>query len=163
MKNKINKHILHILCLQLLICSCGEDSTKISGDADRDQEVREAMQRIQLAAEHYAADHDTDKYPVSINDDFKTYFPGGQEGAVPAPMGPVNVFSGLNEYPTIGEIKDLNSARYGPRFRIKRGSILYCPLNNGKGYAILGGAHDDMAMMDLLNPGQVLVLSNYED
>jgi hypothetical protein len=121
------------------------------------------MQRVQLAAEHYAADHNTDQYPVSIDDDFKSYLPGGQEGSVPAPMGPVNVFTGVNQFPELGNIKDVHSVRFGQRFSIRRGTIQYCPLKNGKGYAIIGGAHDDQAMMDVLNPGQVLVFSNFED
>lgn len=149
--------------LAFLSACTPENSTNISGDADRDFEVREAMQRIQVAAEHYAADHGTDTYPVTIDDDFKSYFPGGQEGSVPAPIGPVNVFTGVNEYPVLGKIRDVHSARFGERFPVKRGTIQYCPLNNGKGYAIIGGAHDDKAMMDIKNPGQVLVFSNYED
>lgn len=153
-----------VLCASIFLAACGqEDSSKISEDADRDQDVREAMKRIQLAAEHYAADHGTDKYPISIDDEFKSYFPGGQEGSVPAPVGPVNVFTGVNEFPFLGNVKDVHSVRFGPRFSIKRGTIQYCPLNSGKGYAIIGGAHDDKPMMDILNPGQVLVFSNYED
>ena len=132
-------------------------------DPLRDREVRESMQRIQMAAEHYAADHGTDKYPVLMDDEFKSYFPGGRDGSVPAPMGPVNVFTGVNEFPSVGSMPSVQAVRSGQRFRMNRGQIKYCPLLSGKGYAIIGGASDGMVLLDEKNPGQVLVLSNLED
>lgn len=128
----------------------------------RENEVRENMRRTQLAAEHYAGDHGFDRYPIQIDDDFKTYFPGGREGAVPSPIGLVNVFTGANCFPTLGKLKDLHSVRYGKRFAIQPGEVIYSPLD-GKGYLIVGGAADGKVLEDDKNPGQVLVFSNLED
>lgn len=156
--------IAAILCLSG--CNAADlDIPRRSPEQQRqlDHEVREAMQRIQIGAEHYAADHGTDHYPTKIDDEFKSYMPGGQEGRVPAPVGVVNVYTGINEFPRIGSIKDVRSVRSGPRFPVNRGQIFYCPLADGKGYAIYGGAGDDKALLDEKNPEQVLLFSNFED
>jgi hypothetical protein len=114
-----------------------------------------------LAAEHYAADHDTINYPTQMDDVFKTYFPGGAEGRRPSPIGPVNPFNGANEFPTVIVSKQKpEEIRDGKRFEIPAGKIQYMVLQDGKGYAIVGGAHDNKAMADDNNPQQVLVLSN---
>ena len=107
-----------------------------------DSDVRTAMQRVQWAVEHFAADHGSDVYPSKIDDDFKSYMPGGQDGTRPAPVGPVNVFSGKNEFPKLGEIKDVHAFRHGARIDCEPGQIFYCQLEGGKSYAIYGGAAD---------------------
>lgn len=135
---------------------------KIVQDPQRDQELKDNMQRVQVAAEHYASNHGGDKYPTILDNDFKSYFPGGIEGKRPAPVGPVNVYTGSNAFPTIGRIVSVNASRMGGRFAVDPGTIIYAPLDNGKGYAIMGGASDGLVMMDDKHPGQVLVLSNIE-
>jgi hypothetical protein len=152
--------------LGLNCCSLLElDDKRRSPEAERQLnfEVKYAMQRIQVAAEHFAADHGTDQYPLAIDDEFKSYMPGGQEGVTPAPVGPVNVFTGINQFPKLVCLKDVHSVRFGPRNAVNRGEIHYSPLANGKGYAIIGGAADGLALSDDKNPGQVLVLSNLDD
>ena len=134
-----------------------------AAEAQRNTEVREAMQRIQVAAEHFAADHGSDHYPTKIDDEFKSYMFGGQEGVSPAPIGEVNKYTGVGEFPEFGSFKDVHSLRCGPRFPVKRGQIIYSPLQNGKGYAIVGGAGDGKVLLDEKNPGQVLVFSNLDD
>ena len=122
------------------------------------------MQRLQMAVEHYAADHGTDQYPVKLDDEFKSYLPGGIEGSQPAAMGTINPFNGRNDFPTVNtSVTDLHKARYGEAIKLNPGELLYCPLNEGKAYVILGGGYDGKAMPDERNPGQVLVLSNLED
>jgi hypothetical protein len=135
---------------------------KIVPDPQRDQELRENMQRVQMAAEQYASNHGSDRYPTVLDDEFKSYFPGGVEGKRPAPVGPVNVYTGSNEFPSIGRVVSVNASRMGGRFPVSPGKIIYAPIEDGKGYAIMGGAGDGSVMMDDKHPDQVLVLSNIE-
>jgi hypothetical protein len=120
------------------------------------------MRNTQVAAEHYAADHGSINYPTSIDDMFKTYFAGGEGGRRPAPVGPVNPFTGENEFPYLGtaRAKSAEEIRRSKRIEIQRGKVEYIPLEGGKGYAIIGGAHDDKILLDDLNPGSNLVYSN---
>ena len=127
---------------------------------DMDGVVRQNMRAVQVAAEHFAADHGSNSYPMRIDDAFKSYMPGGNEGQTPSPIGPVNPFSGHNEFPELGLIGDISQTRNGQRFNIAAGSIRYAPLSSGKGYAIVGGAHDGKALMDIYHPNQILVLTN---
>jgi hypothetical protein len=151
--------ILMAFATVLTSCANGRD-WQDDRAAERDEEVRENMRSVQVAAEHYAADHHSVHYPTAIDDDFKTYFRGGVEGQTAAPVGLVNPFTSKNEFPTLGTLDNPVSARSGPRFEIKPGAIQYCPLANGRGYAVVGGAHDGKALMDIFNPGQILVLTN---
>ncbi len=151
-----------LLCLGLCNCSLDDESAE-DRNKQRERELRENMRRVQVAAEHYAADHGTDNYPKAIDDEFKTYFPGGSEGSVPAPFGTINVFSGANQFPSIKVVSDLHSLRHGPRIPLAPGEICYCPLDNGKAYAIIGGGSDGKALEDDKNPGEVLVFTNLED
>lgn len=121
------------------------------------------MRSIQWSAEHYASLHGANQYPTAINDDFKTYFRGGVEGQRPAPVGLVNPYSGANEFPVAGTLGDPIKVRHSVRFNIPPGQIWYCPLGNGKGYAIVGGAADGKALMDLYNNSDVLVLTNISE
>jgi hypothetical protein len=118
------------------------------------------MRAIQLAAEHYAADHGSCNYPQAIDDSFKTYMPGGVAGRTPSPVGPANPYSGINEFPSPGTIKDVHAVRFGRPFPMAAGHIEYTPLKNGESYAVVGGNHDGKSFEDPDNPGQVLVLSN---
>ncbi len=130
---------------------------------DKDGVVRQNMRAVQVAAEHFAADHGSNTYPIVLDDNFKTYLPGGIERLKPSPVGPVNPFTGFNEFPTLGNLNSVLAVRSGPRFEIQAGRIVYSPLQHGKGYAIVGGAHDGKALMDLYHPGQVLVFTNVPD
>lgn len=120
------------------------------------------MQRVQMAAEHYASNHGSNSYPLAVDDDFKSYFPGGIEGKKAAPVGPVNVYTGVNEFPSTGRIVTVHASRLGGRFELAPGKILYAPVDNGQGYAIMGGAGDAKVLEDEKHPGQVLVLTNIE-
>ena len=148
-------------------CADRNESTSNRWQAEqamqKDGVVRQNMRAVQVAAEHFAADHGGDSYPVQIDDSFKTYLPGGVEGQTPSPVGPANPFTGLNEFPHLGNVGDVAGARSGPRFAIEAGRIEYTPLSNGRGYTIVGGAHDGKALADIYNPGQVLVLTNVRD
>jgi hypothetical protein len=150
----------------VLLSGCGHRETEDEPDnfADwpaRDQRVRENMREVQMAAEHYAGDHGGSTYPKEIDDSFKSYFPGGTEGKTAAVVGPANPYTGMNEFPATGTLKDVKTVRFGQTPPVvKRGRIEYSPLGGDQGYAIIGGGHDDKALMDPNNPDQILVLSN---
>jgi hypothetical protein len=155
------KNAVIVTFISLLIAGCNQPSMLQDRQTlEKEEDLRRNMRLVQVAAEHFAADHGSATYPVAVDDSFKTYFRGGIEGQTPAPVGLVNPFSGSNEFPTLGHIGDPISARSGERFSIMPGAIQYSPLDSGKGYAIVGGAHDGRALMDIYNPSQVLVLTN---
>ena len=156
---------LLIACLTLSACGQSDnEQVDVAGRADwpvREERVRENMRQVQLAVEHYAADHGSCNYPQTIDDAFKTYLPGGIEGEKPSPVGPANPFSGMNEFPSLGHtITDVKAIRFGKPLPMRVGVIEYTPLNGGTSYAIVAGGHDGNMLMDPVNPGQVLVLSN---
>lgn len=152
--------------LVLTACACGERDPLMDMEPSRikemDKTVRANMRAAQIGAEHYAADHGSVNYPTTIDDVYRSYFPGGTEGRIPSQVGPVNPFTSVNEFPLLG--KDMGKSpeemRHLPRFAIKRGVIEYIPLDGGRSYAIVGGAHDDKCLVDDLNPDQNLVFSN---
>lgn len=149
------------------LTGCGQSDWEPDGSAGRadwpvrEERVRDNMRQVQLAVEHYAADHGNCNYPLAMDESFKTYLPGGIDGQRPSPVGPANPFSGLNEFPSIGStIKDVKALRFGKPLSIAVGTIEYTPLKGGSSYAIVGGSHDGKMLMDPANPDQVLVLSN---
>jgi hypothetical protein len=153
---------LSVLLLAVGGCASSPPSWEKKQAIGRDFQVRDNMRLVQMAAENYAGDHGGNSYPLKVDDMFKTYFRGGVEGQTPSPVGTVNPFTGTNKFPVLGSISDPLSARFGPRFDITPGEVQYSPLASGKGYAIVGGAHDGMVLMDAYNPGQVLVFTNYQ-
>jgi len=155
-----SKFLMAIALTCTFLSSCAEAPSEF--DRIKERDVVLGMRRVQQAVERYASDHGTDNYPMSV-EEMKTYLPGGDEDKVKASIGQVNVFTSVNEFPFDGVVKDLHTARFGKRADIAPGKILYCPLNAGKAYAIMGGAHDGKALMDENYPGQVLVLSNLEE
>jgi hypothetical protein len=126
----------------------------------KDADVRDNMRSIQVAAEHFAGGHGANSYPTQIDDAFKSYLPGGVEGRTPSPVGLVNPFTSANEFPTLGHITDPIAASNGARFALAPGKIEYSPIAGGRGYAIVGGAHDGKVLVDVYNPDRILVLTN---
>lgn len=159
--NRILSYLMLLICF-MSISGCGQDPLELERLKQKDKQVKENMRTAQIAAERYAADHGSINYPVAIDDMFKTYFPGGEAGRRPAQVGPINPFNGLNAFPAIGPLRGKNAEeiRRMKRFKIPRGTIEYIPLDGGRGYAIIGGAHDDLILVDDLNPDQNLVYSN---
>lgn len=166
MRNLLSAFVISFMALSLT--ACGGDQTLPSDPfeaekvKEKEKQVRENMRTVQIAAEHFAADHGNINYPVAVDDMFKTYFPGGTEGHQVAPVGLINPFTSVNEFPTLGrmQVKTAEDLRHSTRFPVPRGTIQYLPLDGGHSYAIVGGAHDDQVLMDELNPGQILVFSN---
>jgi hypothetical protein len=167
--NAMPKTMLLLLCLvPMIFLTAGCSKELESGinyedarDKPRDNIVRQNMRTMQSAVERYAAEHGGNTYPSEINQELKTYFPGGVEGRRESPVGPINPFSAQNEFPTVASVvKDVEQTRNGKRFEVPAGKVYYCLLDNGQSYAIVGGAHDGKVLMDENNPDQVLVFSN---
>ncbi|MBX9686771.1 MAG: hypothetical protein K2X27_08720 [Candidatus Obscuribacterales bacterium] len=165
---QFRSNLLAFLLTVAFCTSCAEQSqfgSLVEDDREqmRTNQVRESMQRLQIGAEHYAADHGTDNYPLLLDDSFKAYMPGGDEASTPSQIGYPNVFTGTNKFPTLGSEQDYKLVLKGERIKLHPGEIRYCPLNNGKAYAVIGGGSDGKAIMDIKNPGKILILSNLED
>lgn len=155
-----------------------EDSAK-DNSLERDVILEQNMTTVQWAAEHYSSDHGLEKFPQILDDDYLSYFPGGMEQQIPAPTGPIDPFTGKFEFPLvlsansieqekfpalpqIRTADDVKALRKSKRLPLKRGLVIYFSLPEGKGYAIIGGAHDDLTLTDKINEGQILVLSNFD-
>lgn len=156
---------LFVSSAALCLTACGTfPLTSYNGpDAEqRDRQLWTNMRDVQTAAEHYAANHDGDKYPTTIDDAFKSYMPGGGEDNEKArPVGLVNPFNGANEWPVVGSITDVMAVRNGPVPTVRPGEIQYSPLDGGKGYAIIGGGHEGRALRDY--DGRTLVFTNWSE
>jgi hypothetical protein len=150
-------------CCALVACAPAPFTTYSGvGVDEKDKIVWTNMRDLQTAAEHFAANHGGDKYPTEIDDDFKSYLPGGAEdGRTPRPVGLINPFNGSNEWPTLGSVKDVLSVRNAPPPIIRPGGIEYSSLEGGAGYAIIGGGHDGKALTDY--DGKTLVFTNFTD
>lgn len=107
--------------------------------------VRANMVAVQNAAERYFKDH-TYMYPTAIDDDFKSYFEGGDPASKKPGKGPINPFTGLGEFPVLGTITDIAQARMALPGDLPKGTIEYSPIDNGKSYGIRGGADVGKAM-----------------
>ncbi len=107
--------------------------------------VRANMVTVQAAAEKYFKDH-TYMYPTMIDDDFKTYFPEGDPASKKEGKPPLNPFTGLGEWPILGSLTDLASARTATPTELKKGVIEYSPLESGKSYGIRAGADTGKAI-----------------
>jgi len=151
---------LFAVCLLCTNCAGDDDELQLAQNQDRNRQLRQNMRTVQIAAERYAADRDGVRYPKEIDSDLKTYFPGGIDGKRASPVGPVNPFSGVNEFPVLGSQSDLDVVRTGRKASLGPGTIKYIPLEGGASYAIIGAAHNGKLLMDEHNPDQILVLSN---
>ncbi len=107
--------------------------------------VRSNLNEVQKAAEKYFKDH-TYMYPTAIDDDFKSYFEGGDPATKKPGKPPINPFTGNPEFPVLGTITDLAQARQAPPGDLKRGVIEYNALEGGKSYGIRGGDEKDKAL-----------------
>ena len=71
----------------------------------RDEQVRDNMRLVQMAAENYAADHGGDAYPLRIDDSrSEPTFAGALRDKRRLQVGAINPFTGLNQFPSVGSI-----------------------------------------------------------
>ncbi len=130
--------------------SFGELAKRFEGLQKKQQavSVKRNMRATQVAVEFYAVDH-AGRYPTSIDDAFKSYFPGGANTESPAANGPqplTNPFTGKAEWPSLGTIRDVKLARASAPQPIEPGKIEYSPIRGGESYAIIGGVHNGKAL-----------------
>ncbi len=107
--------------------------------------ARANLDVVQSAAEKYAKEH-LYMYPTKIDDDFKACFPEGDPASKKPGKAPINPFTGIGEWPVMGKITDLVTARATTPEQIGKGIIEYSSLEGGKNYAIRGGADTGKAM-----------------
>lgn len=107
--------------------------------------VKANMWKIKEAADNYSKDH-LYMYPTQIDDDFKSYFAGGDPKAKKPGSAPINPFTGNPEWPIAGFLTSLEEARNVLPGPLKRGVLEYTSLEGGKSYAIRGGSELDKAI-----------------
>ncbi|MBX9721663.1 MAG: hypothetical protein K2X81_09730 [Candidatus Obscuribacterales bacterium] len=100
--------------------------------------VRSNMRTLQVAAIGYSIDHDG-KYPVAVDNAFKSFFMGGKEDNKTPGKQLFNPFTNTDFWPVTGKPSDVAILRKGQPFAIAPGNIIYMPINNGKDFAIVGG------------------------
>lgn len=125
----------------------------------KDAQTIANMRTVREAVDAYAKAHNG-SYPTSIDDDFKSYFPGGgADGKTPAKEGIENPYNCKREFPTMGSVSDPDAVRSGKEEpQIWSGQIQYSSLGSGSGYVILGGGVDGKPIKE--SETQVCVLSN---
>jgi type II secretory pathway pseudopilin PulG len=133
-------------------------------DKARNASVKANMRTAQIVAECYATDHNG-LYPTEINNDFKSYYPGGSNGGSSATPGnaSVNPYDAKAEWPVIGHVKDVAASRQDTSAVLSEGEVEYSPIFTGKhqptSYAIRGGGIGGRVIGGT-TPDSALVLSN---
>lgn len=130
-------------------------------DKAREASVKANMRTAQIAAESYATDN-AGSYPTSVDTAYKSYFPGGgSDGQTAAAAGPVNPFTGANEFPTSGSLngtpQSLRTGAGAPSGTA--GEIKYLAATPPTTYAIVGCGKVGGPLGGQA-PGTNLVLSN---
>ena len=127
------------------VSSCAHQNVGVANSFDGEAKnlaVRANMKNTQAAAEAYFKDH-TYMYPKEIDDEFKSYFPGGDVASKKPGNAFINPFTGQVEWPVLGSVTSVQAARSGPTKPLNKGVIEYSPIDGGKSYAIRGGGWDD--------------------
>lgn len=127
-----------------------------------EQITKTSMHIAQVAIESFAADHNN-IYPAEIDDAVKSYYPGGAaDGVTPANQGPLNPYNKQREFPVkVGYVSTPTVVRSLPPegTGASAGQIVYIPLNENRGYALLGTTGSGKAIAGDV-PKTTLVLSN---
>jgi prepilin-type N-terminal cleavage/methylation domain-containing protein len=134
-------------------------------DKAREASVKANMRTAQIAAETFATDQ-AGTYPPSVNDAYKSYFPGGDSDGVNVgtAKGPVNPFTNANEFPIVGSVSDAQVTRAAPPTNVGQpGQVEYSPIGpagstgNVPQYAIRGAGKNGKALGGS-SPGTTLLL-----
>lgn len=153
----MRRGILFIAISSVLLASCSPERLQEAQEKAKDAAVKSNMYTVQMAAEAYAADH-SGTYPTTIDDKFKSYFPGG-DGEKGTKVGrmPVNPFTAEGEWPANGNIKDVEAASNGAPPALKPGEIQYNSLKDATSYAIIGSGRNGKAFTT--GEGKTIVLT----
>jgi len=129
-------------------------------DKAREASVKANMRTAQIAAEAYATDNGG-SYPTAVDAKYTSYYPGGgSDGVTAATAGPVNPFSGTNEFPTAGTLSGTPQAlRTSGAETGSAGQIKYLAATGNTTYGIVGFKKDGK-MLGGTSSGTFLVLSN---
>lgn len=145
MKSK-NYLVIGSLFGSILLTGCkGAQVADTYNERARAIAARANLEVVQAAAEKYAKEH-LFMYPTKIDDDFKACFPEGDPASKKPGIAPINPFTGSPEWPVMGKVTDLATARALTPELIGKGVIEYSSLDGGKNYAIRGGADTGKAM-----------------
>jgi hypothetical protein len=146
----------------MCLSSCSSEGLVEAQHKAREASVRANMRTVQIAAESYASDHGG-KYPTEVDENFKSYFPGGSYGGSAATAGkpPINPYDYQKEWPVIGHVTDVAASRHDPSATLEKGTIEYSPIGGPPAttYAIRGGGGDGK-VIGAHDPSMALVLSN---
>lgn len=122
-----------------------------------DLAIRANMLAVQWSAEFYQEKRG--RYPTALDTEFKNCFPS-QDSAHKGEGLPLrNPYTQKLEWPVIGNLKSVRSARFTPPGELKPGIIEYNSIDGGKDYAIRAGGKDGKALMRHHNNKQTLILS----
>ncbi len=135
-------------------------------DKAREASVKANMRTAQIAAEAYAVDN-AGSYPNAVDAPYQSYFPGGKSDGVTSGNPPVNPFTSNGEWPSLGAVSSVQTARdaapatHNPGI----GKVEYSPITpsgssgGATSYAIIGGNKDGVGLGGT-TAGKTLVLSN---
>jgi hypothetical protein len=136
--------------------------SKTSDLKAREAGVRHNMRMVQLAADTYQI-YNKGKYPIAIDNAFKSYSMDGKQDNK-TPGKPVfNAFTNTEFWPTLGKPSDIAAIRAGQSFKISPGSIIYVPIDNGKSYAIVGGDADGQPIKESDSSKPMIIVPNDTD
>ncbi len=129
-------------------------------DKAKEASVKGNMHTAQVACEASATDAGG-AYPIAVDTNYKSYFPGGgSDGQTAAATGPVNPFTNASEFPATGAIggtvQAARAAAPGPSGGTM-GQVVFAPMA-ATSYAILGTKKDGKSLNG--TAGGTLVLSN---
>ncbi len=122
-----------------------------SQDKSREASVKLNMRVAQIAAEGYAAEKGG-VYPDKIDEQYFSFFPGGpgDSKTIGHAHGPENPYTRKFEWPIVGSVSDVDSARQSPPTSVgSAGQIEYSPIagaNGVRAYAIRGARKNGEAL-----------------
>lgn len=129
-------------------------------DKAKEASVKGNMHTAQVACEASATDAGG-AYPQAVDNNYKSYFPGGgSDGTTAAATGPVNPFTNASEFPKVGSIGGtVQAERAAPPGASggSMGQVVFAPIA-GTSYAIKGAKKDGTSING--TGGGTLVLSN---
>lgn len=161
--SRLLNHLLMLLIVVLTgiaLCGCSQLNDTHREYAQRRAQsmiLRSNMRNLQLAVMGYFNTHK--KYPLQVDDEFKSYFPGGKPGKVATREPFLNPFTGEAQWPKLGTRPNLQALKDGPPPEISPGVVEYNVFDGGLHYAIIGGDSNGKAVTSVEDSKKPLVLS----
>ncbi|CAN5487038.1 hypothetical protein BH10CYA1_BH10CYA1_23740 [soil metagenome] len=127
---------------------------KVDNATTLNEAVRMQMIMLQSLVEKFAKQHHG-KYPVVLNEEFKGYFPMITINKSNSTAPFFNPFTKKQEWFAIKALSSVEDA--SEEDVLRKGEIIYCPVNYGSTYAIIAGAADGKLMRN--KDGQNLIMT----